>query len=71
MLFVTSAGNSGPALTTVGAPASISEYLMSVGAYAAPSTHCPVYSMRSELPEMNYTWSSRGPTSDGGQGLSL
>ena len=43
MLFITSAGNSGPALTTVGAPASLGEYALSVGAYAAPKSHEPLY----------------------------
>ena len=71
LLFVTSAGNSGPALTTVGAPASLTDYVMSVGAYAAPSTHCPIYSMRAEVPEVHYTWSSRGPTHDGSQGVAV
>ena len=71
LLFVTSAGNSGPALTTVGAPASLTEYVMSVGAFAAPSTHCPIYSLRAEMPEVHYTWSSRGPTQDGAQGVAV
>ena len=71
LLFVTSAGNSGPALTTVGAPASLTDYAMTVGAFAAPSTHCPIYSMRAQVPELHYTWSSRGPTQDGAQGVSV
>lgn len=71
LLFVTSAGNSGPALTTVGAPASLTDYAMSIGAYAAPSTHCPIYSMRSQVPEVHYTWSSRGPSHDGAQGVAV
>jgi len=71
MLFITSAGNSGPALTTVGAPAALGEYAMSVGAYAAPKSHEPLYSLNTELPEINYTWSSRGPTIDGGRGVDV
>lgn len=71
MLFITSAGNSGPALTTVGAPASITDHLMSVGAFAAPSTHLPCYSLKEQGGEINYTWSSRGPTHDGGVGVNV
>ncbi|CAG5094699.1 Oidioi.mRNA.OKI2018_I69.XSR.g13790.t2.cds [Oikopleura dioica] len=71
MLFITSAGNSGPALTTVGAPASISDHLLSVGAFAAPSSHLPCYSLKEQGHEINYTWSSRGPTQDGGVGVNV
>ena len=71
MLFITSAGNSGPALTTVGAPACLSDYCLSVGAYAAPASHEPLYSLDQELPETNYTWSSRGPTLDGARGVDI
>jgi len=71
MLFITSAGNSGPALTTVGAPACLSDYCLSVGAYAAPASHEPLYSLDQELPEINYTWSSRGPTLDGARGVDI
>ena len=35
---------------------------MSVGSYSPPSTHEPLYSLSTEQPEINHTWSSRGPT---------
>ena len=71
MLFITSAGNSGPALTTVNAPGSLADYCLSVGAYAAPASHEPLYSLDQELPEINHTWSSRGPTLDGARGVDI
>ena len=71
MLFITSAGNSGPALTTVNAPGSLADYCLSVGAYAAPASHEPLYSLDQELPEINHTWSSRGPTLDGARGVDV
>ena len=41
---------------------------MSVGSYSPPSTHEPLYSLSTEQPEINHTWSSRGPTFDGSAG---
>ena len=41
---------------------------MSVGSYSPPSTHEPLYSLSSEQPEINHTWSSRGPTFNGHSG---
>ena len=41
---------------------------MSVGSYSPPSTHEPLYSLSTEQPEINHTWSSRGPTFNGSSG---
>ena len=41
---------------------------MSIGSYSPPSTHEPLYSLSTEQPEINHTWSSRGPTFNGHSG---
>ena len=65
VVFVGAAGNSGPALSTVGAPMTTSG-IVTVGAYETASMQAAEYAMLETVPAGPYTWSSRGPTYDGG-----
>ncbi|KAH1023665.1 hypothetical protein HUJ04_012827 [Dendroctonus ponderosae] len=72
IIWVSSAGNNGPALGTISTPSDIDdEPIISVGAYVSPEMMVAEYAMKQKLSGAPYTWSSRGPTVEGGVGVHI
>ncbi|CAN1336330.1 Tripeptidyl-peptidase 2, partial [Linum perenne] len=69
---ISSAGNSGPALSTVGSPGGTSTNIIGVGAYVSPAMAAGTHSVVEAPAEgLEYTWSSQGSTVDGDLGVSV
>lgn len=72
VVWVASAGNHGPALCTIGTPPDIVQpVFIGVGAYVSPQMIEAEYMSRHKLPANCYTWTSRDPCIDGGQGITV
>ncbi|KNC85357.1 hypothetical protein SARC_02449 [Sphaeroforma arctica JP610] len=72
IVFVTSAGNSGPALSSVTAPGGTTSECISVGACVSQPMVDAEYCMAGSIDApTQYTWSSRGPATNGSAGVTL
>lgn len=72
IIFVTSAGNSGPNITTVGAPGTISDKTINVAAYTDRSYLNSLYfTPDNGFDKGTYQWSSRGPSEYNGMGVDV
>lgn len=71
VVFVASAGNAGPALSTIGAPGGTTGKILGIGALQLPELSVSAYSKIDPAREDLFPWSSRGPTFDGDLGVDL
>ncbi|KAJ1644288.1 hypothetical protein LPJ64_004010, partial [Coemansia asiatica] len=70
-IFVSSTGNEGPALSTVGAPGGCTDDIIGVGAYAGYEQMKADYAMTEVVKDTLFTWSSRGPSPNGARGVDI
>ncbi|EGT48187.1 hypothetical protein CAEBREN_09688 [Caenorhabditis brenneri] len=71
VIYVCSAGNQGPALSTVGAPGGTTTGVIGIGAYLTSESADTLYGVYKPVDSNIYPWSSRGPCQDGKLGVSL
>ncbi|KAJ2832026.1 hypothetical protein J3B01_005055 [Coemansia erecta] len=70
-VFVSSAGNEGPALSSTGSPGGTSDGFIGVGAHVGYDQMLAEYAMYETVGDTVFTWSSRGPTPDGDRGVDV
>lgn len=71
-VFSCSAGNHGPALCTIGTPPDLANLpCVGVGAFVSSEMMESEYALREKLQSNVYTWTSRDPCIDGGQGITV
>lgn len=74
IVFVTSAGNSGPNFTTIGAPGDTTDRTINIGAYTDAKYLDKLYHVYHNTPSFTkgpYHWSSRGPSAIGCMGVDV
>ncbi|KAJ2472554.1 hypothetical protein GGI02_001498 [Coemansia sp. RSA 2322] len=70
-IFVSSAGNEGPALSTTGAPGGTTDGIIGVGAFVGYEQIKADHAMYDTVKDTVYTWCSRGPAADGALGVDI
>lgn len=66
-----SAGNDGPAISTMGSPGGEATSVIGVGAYISPEMGELLYSVIEKTPETMFMFSARGPTRNGDRGVDI
>lgn len=66
-----SAGNNGPALTTLGSPGGEAKSIIGVGAYVSSDMGRVLYQLTEDNPSTAYNFTSRGPGKDGDLGVDI
>lgn len=66
-----SAGNNGPALTTLGSPGGEAKSVIGVGAYVSADMGRVLYTLTQDNPSTAYNFTSRGPGKDGDLGVDI
>lgn len=70
-VFIASAGNEGPAMSTAGSPGGTSDGFIGVGAYVGYEQMKAEYPMYDIVKDTIFTWCSRGPAADGSRGVDI
>ncbi|WKY15571.1 hypothetical protein Q1695_000781 [Nippostrongylus brasiliensis] len=71
IIFVASAGNNGPALSTIGSPGGTTSGVLGIAAHICPQQAQTLYGVFNNVRSVLYPWSSRGPCVDGSLGVSM